>query len=298
MMPDNNWYGHRKILSNYCNKNDFHVFAIIQHGWFLNSPTLLFTNKRLQYINFLSWSTNFTKLARKEGFKIIPIGSPFLYLCKLKNFNFEKDKKKGEGTILFPGHSTKDEPQLVDHKNFIKTVKDNYPPPYSVSIFYKDLNINIAKIYKDEKFNIVCFGSRGNQYFLYELYNEVLKHRNVISTEPGTSIIYSMYLGKKCHILYKDNNNLNLNKFEDLRTKEFFQFKAKNEFKKILHGTMNLDEQFYLAKKELGYENLLLKSELIQRLGWDDKLKKISAFFVSKYIDLKHGKTLRSGKDV
>ena len=33
MYSDNNWYGHRFILSEYCGVKDSPCFAIIQHGW-------------------------------------------------------------------------------------------------------------------------------------------------------------------------------------------------------------------------------------------------------------------------
>ena len=33
MMLDNNWYGHRYILSEFCELKDRHSFSSIQHGW-------------------------------------------------------------------------------------------------------------------------------------------------------------------------------------------------------------------------------------------------------------------------
>ena len=33
MFPDNNWYGHRKILLRYLKIKDQNIFVSLQHGW-------------------------------------------------------------------------------------------------------------------------------------------------------------------------------------------------------------------------------------------------------------------------
>ena len=33
MFPDNNWYGHKHILSKYTGLKDTKIFGSLQHGW-------------------------------------------------------------------------------------------------------------------------------------------------------------------------------------------------------------------------------------------------------------------------
>ena len=33
MFPDNDWYGHKKILIDYLNLKDHKIFGSLQHGW-------------------------------------------------------------------------------------------------------------------------------------------------------------------------------------------------------------------------------------------------------------------------
>ena len=40
---DNKKINYNNWDQDFINKNDFHVFANIQHGWFINPPTFLFT---------------------------------------------------------------------------------------------------------------------------------------------------------------------------------------------------------------------------------------------------------------
>ena len=81
MYPDNNWYSHRKILAEYCGLSDRNLLGSIQHGWVnpLNFKSFLIKRR----FNFFCWNNTLSDYCLRKGFgKIIPIGAPFLYLCK------------------------------------------------------------------------------------------------------------------------------------------------------------------------------------------------------------------------
>ena len=46
MLADNNWYGHRYILSRYLGIKDRNIFGWIQHGW--QSQSLQKVNRKLE----------------------------------------------------------------------------------------------------------------------------------------------------------------------------------------------------------------------------------------------------------
>ena len=298
MMPDNNWYGHRSILERYCNVKNLPIFGTLQHGWFTAQPKTLFSNRKIKLFKYFCWNSEFKKKANSIGFKNFhSIGSPFLYLCKLKSFNYDNYKNKGTGTILFPSKTTINEQRFNTDENLIKLAIKDYPPPYSVSLFHSDTSDELVNLYNNYGFEILNFGKRTNLSFLDQFYETVIKKKFILSNEPGTAVLYGMYLGKKSHI-YLDNfkiDKLNLKNMS--RTKNFLSSnKLLSDYKLILEGKLDIQEQRKIAKFELGYDNLLNQAELKKILGWSNSLKIFSSKLISTYIDLKHGNKERLGE--
>ncbi len=297
MMPDNDWYGHKSILAKYCDVNIQPIFGSIQHGWFATKPELLFNDKS-KIFKYFCWSSHYKKKAQNAGFKNFhPIGAPFLYLCKLKRFSFDKFINQGEGTILFPSKTTHCEKRFNNEEELIKLAIKDYPPPYSVSLFHSDTTNNLLKLYKKYGFEILNFGKRSNINFLDECYDTLIKKRCVLSNEPGTAILYGMYLGKRCHINIKnfDIKNLDLSNFSRIKcfltSKEYL-----SKFQLVFDGKLNLQEQYNLAKSELGHEDMLNQNDLKKILGWSSIIKKLSSRLIYEYLNIKHGIKQRSGE--
>ena len=96
MLPDNNWYGHRKILLKYLGEKDKEIFAWIQHGW---QPQILGgmpRNLKSKIYPLFFWS-KFNRRFYSKNIKSFTIGSPFLYLCKI----LEKKKKLTDLKVLW-----------------------------------------------------------------------------------------------------------------------------------------------------------------------------------------------------
>ena len=148
MFPDNNWYGHRKILLNYLGTKDKKIFASLQHGWrsqFLEAPT--YKNKKYPV---LFWSKSNVRILDKKNNNVYTIGSPFLYLCeilKIRN-NKKKNTPPPKGTLIFPAHSSQDLKQETDHNLLIKKIEEKFDGPYTVCFYYYDLNLKDIAIYK------------------------------------------------------------------------------------------------------------------------------------------------------
>ena len=211
MYLDNNWYGHRYILSKYCKCKDKPAFATIQHGWISKQEGEKFSTKRkIIFAPYLSWNKNIFKTFKKDKIqKTIPIGAPFLYLDKIIKY---RKKNKAKGTVLFPSHSIK---KMPTHKKFdqnilkedvVNHIEKNYKGPYTVCLFYTDYKKKKINFYKKRGWKVVCCGSRSNNFFLFNVHKILSEHESVICTDFTSALIYAMYLKKKNYINKRSNN--------------------------------------------------------------------------------------------
>jgi hypothetical protein len=294
MFPDNDWYGHKKILFDYCGiKKTFPIYAQLQHGWFpYYDKDTIKSSKLSNKICYLCWSKKLEIFFYKNGINIKSIGSPFLYLCKIKNKTLKK-KEKVKGTILFPSHSSPEFPQHVHHEKIIEIIKKKYDPPYAVCLFYTDYKKKIENLYKKKNFKVYCCGSRINKNFLYNFYNIVLNFKTCVFTELNSALLYCMYLKKECRMHEKDETKKTLFMYNLLRTENAYKkLFIYNYLKKNKHSKNKL---FEIACKELGYKEMKNQDELVKILGIKNKFTKIKAFVFSKLYDIKYGKKIRLG---
>lgn len=291
MFSDNDWYGHKKILLKYCNiKKDLPLYGILQHGYMVSYKLQIRfkANKYFPRAPYFAWN-NF--LARNKKINSIPIGSPFIYLHHLN----KKKKFNPKGTLLFPSHSNPEFPQPVDHLSLIKFIKKNFVGPYKVSLFYVDrLNSKTVKIYKKYKFEILCSGNRGNNNFLHNVYRNISNSEFVCFTEFGTPTLYSMFLKKKIAVFESDNNkNFYTYTGKDM---SFFRSKNPNLFDRKLHSKSDLENNFKFSKKELGFQYIKKKDDLINILKLNNFFTVTLSTIVRFLIDLKYGKQARTGE--
>ena len=120
MFADNDWYGHKKTLLEFCNIKKYkYIYGTLQHGYYFpfKASARFKPSKYAKNAPFFSWN-NFLK---NTNLNLKPIGSPFLYLHKMNG----RKKFKESGTIIFPSHSNKEYPQTVSHLELIKFIKKN-----------------------------------------------------------------------------------------------------------------------------------------------------------------------------
>ena len=98
MYLDNNWYGDRYILSQYCRTKDKPAFASIQHGHMTiknYKNNLPYGKRTISATPWLVWNQKIANYSFSKGIRnIIPIGAVFLYLEKI--LVLKKIKKKEE----------------------------------------------------------------------------------------------------------------------------------------------------------------------------------------------------------
>ena len=66
MFVDNNWYGQRSTLAEYCKIKDHYAFAAIQHGLLSRSQEKDLGKRRFSYIPYLCWNYRVKKKLKKK----------------------------------------------------------------------------------------------------------------------------------------------------------------------------------------------------------------------------------------
>jgi hypothetical protein len=301
MLPDNNWYGHRSILLNYLGLKDRSVFASIMHGWVSQCHYRSIKKRSSTFFPYLVWNKKVASFFFKKKIKnVIPIGAPFLYLCRTDYIKLAKKNLSNfltAGLIFFPPHSGQDYKRKINHEKFIKKIKKINKGPYTVCLYYYDIKAEIVAIYKNYNFRVICcVKSRTDLNSLYNLYEEISKHKYVVSGELNSPLFYSMYLKKQTRVIL-DEDELKKNNDQISSDALFLNKFYKKKYPKLFNSFFPIKEALKLSKFELGVNCVKSKEELSRILGVNSMLKYFLSIFFSILYDLKYGYHLRKGID-
>jgi len=290
MYPDNNWYGHRSVLAEYCGIKDTNAFASIQHGVLLFYMTKELGKRSFNLTPFLCWNKNIESWCLRHNFKnIVSIGSPFIYLHLMNKKKITNKKKRN--VILFPSHSNIEENRDFNFNLLIEHIERRYEPPYTVCFFYKDLNKINKSFFMRKNWTIKSNGHSKNKNFLKNLYKNLSDHNIVVCTEVSTTLFYSLFLEKKTSLVYKIKKKslfyisslprVAFAKEQYIKFMDRYNFLKKNKF---------IDKKLgkRLADRVLGIQSIKCKEELKSYLGWNSKIKIFFSKLFSFIIDLKY----------
>jgi len=290
MFPDNSWYSHRLILSRYATIKDNITHCSIQHGSITVSFNKNFGRLVFPFSKYLIWNKRTASICSKNkhyNFEII--GAPFLYLDKLlnkKNFNIIKNSY-----FVMAPHASENIPSPFFHEKFIKYIKNKIKGKITVCIFYHDRNQKIENLYKKEKINIFSCGKRNNKKFLYLLYYQLKKNENIIITELGSPLFYSLFLNKKTYFIQKFSPqiilNNNENQIKKYKKKYSFLFNGLSS-NKIVNAKLGKK----LADDELGVDYIKNSREIRDILWPNNSFLKIYAYIFKFLLYLKWRKKL------
>ena len=161
--------------------------------------------------------------------------------------------------------------------------------PYTICVYFVDLKKDWS-IYKQRGWKIISFGDRYKKNFLQGVYKQIKLSKNIVVTSIDTVAYYSMFLKKNIFFItkYKKKNKV----YNIVKTKNEFQNHVQNyyrkKFPKLLKNKSSINERFLFACNELGYNCIKSKKELRKILGFDNKLKIISAKILSFYFRFRH----------
>lgn len=294
MFPDNNWYGHKFILSKYLGIKEKQIFGSLQHGW-ISQFIYPFKNKKIRFYPLIFWTKHMEEFYKnKKIINVTSIGSPFLYLCKL--FEYKNKFKKSEGTLVFTTHSSQDLRQITNHELLIKEVQEKFKGPYTVCFYYYDLKKNdVTNIYKKNNWRVICCTrGRVDKFSLIRQYLEIQKHNNIVCGELCSALFYAMHLKKATSVQINSNERLNSYTVEEKEMIKSYKKKYPNLFNHVLPA----EEGYLLSLKELGFDCIKSKTQLKKILGFNSITKQILCKLYSKIYDIKYGTELRRGIDL
>ena len=299
MKSDNNWYGHRKILSQYIGVKNKPCFSTIQHGYL--TKTYLQKHRsvpKIKLIPYLCWNLEVKNKYSKLGFKNVSIiGAPFVYLSKIISL---RKRRKGNKVLFFPPHNTIDDKiHNLASKDILEKLKKIYKnKKITVCLYYSDFkNKKLVNFYRSKGFRVISIVSRNNENCLRKLYIEISENDQIIVCDVTTVLFYSMFLKKKVKVLLKSKNETFFSDTKLYDEKKFiFQFKKK--YPALFKGGLNPKEGYKIACEHLGFQYLKSKEELKKLLGWDNKIKMFIAKIFAYYYDIKLTKEFRLGEKV
>ena len=201
MFKDNEWYSHRKILTNYCGFKDKPIYGTIQHGWFRieDQDISKLQITKFPLCSFFCWNEEIKRKFNKKGIKnVIPIGAPFIYLAD--HINDDQLSNIQSNVIIFPPHSDYEtnQPSGFDSVDeLINRVHKSFSGPFTVCLYYQDLKKDFVNKYKSAGWNVVSCGNKYSVDFLRNFIDLVKKHKKVVVCEFTTAGLYSIYLKKE-----------------------------------------------------------------------------------------------------
>lgn len=279
MNPDNDWYGHKQVLADYCHQPRARpIWGYVPHGWDFN----LYEGaglRRFHSAPYLVWNKRHEIQARERGLPNVRVmGAPFVYLLERLN---KLNSTPSGGTIVFPAHSADGTEVLNGPGALIAQTIAQFPPPYSVSIYYKDLNSPELAAYRQSGWRIVTFGTRLNRLFLYDLASELHKHSTVISNVPQTAIWYGALLGKTVKII---GQSPSFSKFGPTHNEQTVRsnyastlLEVRTAYPKLFDEGLSDIEAFDAGSVELGYSYKMIPEDLAKLLGWSSRRKRLAA---------------------
>jgi hypothetical protein len=292
MYPDNNWYGHRSVLADYCETKDTNAFASIQHGVLLFYLTKRLGRRSINLTPFLCWNKNIELWCLRHNYtNVISIGSPFIYLHLMHSKKKIIIKKKKRNVILFPSHSNVEENRDFNFNLLIEHIEKRYDPPYTVCFFYKDLNKNNKSLFLRKNWKIKCNGNSQNKNFLKNLYQNLIDHNIVVCNEVSSTLFYSLFLEKKTSLVYKIKKKkiFYISSLPKVAFKKEQYIKFMNRYN-FLKNSKFIDKRLgkILADRVLGLQSIKNKEELKIHLGWNSRIKIFISRLFAFIIDLKY----------
>lgn len=298
MNPDNDWYGHKRVLADYCNLvKPKAIFGYIPHGWYFNVPEGAGA-RRFTSAPYFAWNARHTQQLAERGIQNVRcIGAPFVYLYEQL---FPKGASNGQGTLLFPSHSAEGFSPDNHVESLAANIEENFPPPYAVSIFYQDLNGRESQFLQSRGWRIVTFGRRSDDNFLSMQIKEIAAHSHIVGNFPQTALWYGALMRRTTWVLGQPPSVLGVGPGSD---ESRVSFSFSNTYSSVMKDYPNLfttgirdDEAFDIAAHELGYNHRLDPESLREILGWASVTRSSIAKIVGLAVDLKSGGRVRSGQ--
>ena len=287
MFPENEFYGHKRALSDYCLlERQTPIYGQVIHGWEYNYH---FSNRKFRNIPIFLWNNRHLKsLKEVSSISGKVIGAPVTYL--VRSLWPDGLYQTGSGTLVFWTHSVSIPLSFLEIRNFVKNIEETQHPPFTVSLFFEDWTLRNRQLFEEFGWRVISFGPRSRSNFLTRLAREISEHRNVVSNEIQSALLYAGNLRKNIKILGQPPN-WSTESSTIQNTKKI----AREVYSNIGETGLPGSQAFELSAKELGWYENVCPDELKEVLGWNSQLRIGMSKALGKIIDLKVGTNTRKG---
>lgn len=285
MIPDNDWYGHKLALAHFCGlQHPEPVFGSVMHGWRADmSPGE--GHRRITSAPLFVWNERLLTQAHGFGVKNVKsFGAPFLYGVQNLFPDGPPEGSQRRGTLVFPSHSADNNQRDLFARELIDSVEQDFTPPFTVSMYYQDIEKPHTAIFRNADWRIVSFGSRADPMFLYRMISEMVRHTAMVADVPQTGVWYAAALG--LHVTVVRDACWNTSDKVDSHLVDRWP---------DLTGGLVGPPAIEMADYELGRSFMRSPLELQDLLGWTSPIKRNLARGLGGVIDLQRGKSVRSG---
>jgi hypothetical protein len=287
MFPENDFYGHKRALADYCLlESQKSIFGQVLHGWEYHYQ---FSTRKFNCVPIFLWNKRHLKtLKESSSVSGQVIGAPFTYL--VRSLWPDGSYPTGKGTLIFWTHSVSKPLSLLEIQNYIISVEESQPPPYTISLFFEDWNLQNIQLFEKFGWRVISFGPRNQRNFLTRLAFEISNHRNAVSNELQSALLYAGLLKKNIKLIGQPADwSQESEKIQTIKkvTREVYP--------EISHLGLSGVQAFELSAIELGWNENLCPNELAEVLGWNSQSKIYISKGLSKIIDIKNGKHVRKG---
>jgi len=190
----NDLYGHATILKQYSGYGG-PLNGVIPHGTYSPFNGLSGMELDTGLPRYYSWLDYEDHYAKEQGkYEVVPMASPFIYA--MANLCYDI-KRKGEGTIFIPYHSTDLWDFDDDWYHLMLTLrKSDYPKPLAVLLFFEDVRKGRHRVFQKKGIPVYTCGDKFRPEFLYQFIHVVRNFENVLINDISSPAFYAAYMGK------------------------------------------------------------------------------------------------------
>lgn len=263
MHPDNHFYGHDRVLAEFCNVDPAPILGHLQHGWGPGTGYSQMPLRLLRSLPRIVWSSTNAERSRAElGGAVHAIGAPYCYLLEMLGVPPLPDEPS---TLFFPAHGWERHSIAGDYQELIEQIESaEAGRAVTVCLYWNEFEQPpIRRQFEAAGFRVITHGRRNDPSFLFRFRDELRLHDRVAANNVGTPIWYSAFGGRSVEV-YGPRFD-----FGDAEARRAEEKREQRQWSAVVSGGVDGARARAIAETELGADCMLSPSDLAVVLGWN-----------------------------